>query len=111
MLEDHADRFVVSAFAGWIGGFVSLYLGLLARTAGDWSDAERFAAAAAAHERARATALLARTRLEWARMLLIRCRSGDTHRARHLLGLALTAARELGLANVEPKAVDLLASQ
>jgi hypothetical protein len=112
MLEEHAERIVVSAFAGWIGGSVSLYLGLLARTAGDWSEAEaRFAAAAAAHERIRAPGLLARTRLEWARMLLTRRRTGDIDQARELLDLTMATARELGLANIERRAVDLLASQ
>jgi hypothetical protein len=41
-------------------------------------------------------------------MLLTRRKPGDAERARELLGQALTSARELGLANVERRAVELL---
>ena len=50
----------------------------------------------------------ARTRLEWARMLVTRRQTGDLERARHLLAEALATARELGLGNVERRAVTLL---
>jgi class 3 adenylate cyclase/tetratricopeptide (TPR) repeat protein len=88
---------------------VSYHLGLLAATLGRFDDAEeRFAAAAATEERIGAPAWLARTRLEWARMLLARRASGDAERARGLLGQALATARELGLAGIEQRAVPLL---
>ena len=110
MLENYANQLVVSGFAGWIGGSVSLYLGLLATTVGDWSDAEaRFAAAAATHERIGAPTLLAYTRLEWARMLLARAEPKDGDRADEFLHQALATARELGLAKIEREAVGLLA--
>lgn len=110
MLEPYADQMVVSGFAGVLLGSVALYLGLLAATAGDWSDAEaRFAAAASAHERTGAPTLLAHTRLEWARMLLARRQPADAERARELLGQAMATARELGLAKIEREAVGLLA--
>jgi class 3 adenylate cyclase len=110
MLEDYADQFVLAAFAGHLGGSVSLYLGLLATTVGDWSDAEaRFAAAAATHQRIRAPILLACTRLEWARMLLARAEPKDGDRADEFLHQALATARELGLAKIEREAVGLLA--
>lgn len=51
---------------------------------------------------------LARTRLEHARMLLDRRQAGDADQARELLGQALATARELGSANVERRAVELL---
>jgi hypothetical protein len=51
---------------------------------------------------------LARTHLEWARMLLMRRQPGDVERARELLGQALATARELGLGTVERRAVELL---
>ena len=71
--------------------------------------AERhFADAEATHARIRAPAWLARTRLEWARMLHTRRQPGDAQRARELRGQALATARELGLAKVERDAVDLL---
>jgi hypothetical protein len=41
-------------------------------------------------------------------MLLTRAEPGDAHRARELLDQALATARELGLANVERRAVELL---
>jgi hypothetical protein len=86
---------------------VSYYLGLLATTLGHFEEAERrFAAAAATHTRIGAPTWLARTRLAWARMLL--ARPGDGGEARELLGQALNAARELGLAGVEQRATHLL---
>ena len=112
MLEPYADQLVVGAFAGWVVGSVSFYLGLLSTTVGDWQQAEvHFAAAAADHERIEAPAWLARTRLEWARMLITRADPKDGERAHHLLRQALATARELGLASVERRAVELLSSE
>ncbi len=92
----------------WLGS-VSHYLGLLATTLGRYDDAEaRLAAAEVTHQRIGAPTWLARTRLEWARMLLSRRQPGDTERARDLLDQALATARELGLTNVERQAVALL---
>jgi tetratricopeptide (TPR) repeat protein len=92
----------------WVGS-VSHYLGLTATTLSDFDDAEaHFAAAEATHERIGAPTWLARTRLEWARMLLTRRGSGDADRARELLGQALATARELGLVNIERRSVELL---
>jgi hypothetical protein len=109
MLEPYADQLVVGAFAGWVTGAVALYLGLLAKTIGDWPEAEvRFTAAAATHERIGAPTWLARTRLEWARMLLAHAEPGDGERAHDLLHQALATARELGLANIERGAVEPL---
>ena len=78
MLEPYADQLVVARLPGESAGSVALYLALLATTVGDWPEAEAyFAAAAATHERIRAPTWLARTRLEWARMLLTRAAAGD----------------------------------
>ena len=88
---------------------VSHYLGMLATTLGRFEDAARhFATAAARHETIGAPTWLARTRLEWARMLLSRRQVGDVDQARELLGQALDTARDLGLANIERRAVQLL---
>ena len=88
---------------------VSHYLGMLATTLGRFEDAARhFATAAARHETIGAPTWLARTRLEWARMLLSRRQAGDVDQARELLGQALDTARDLGLANIERRAVQLL---
>jgi class 3 adenylate cyclase/tetratricopeptide (TPR) repeat protein len=92
----------------WLGS-IAHYLALLASTLGRADDAEaHFAEAALTHERIGAPTWLARTRLEWARMLLTRHRPGDADRARELLDQALATARELGLATVERQAVTLI---
>jgi hypothetical protein len=90
-------------------GAVDHYLGMLATTLGrhDLADGY-FAAAEQIHAGFPAPAWLARTRLEWARMLLARRQPRDTDRARELLGQALATAREFGLGNVERQAVSLL---
>jgi hypothetical protein len=107
-LEPYADQLVLGAFAAWVGGPVSYFLGLLATTVGEWAEAEaRFAAAAATQQRVGARGWLARTRLEWARMLLARSEPGDEGRARELLSQALAAASEIGLAAIERDAADL----
>jgi class 3 adenylate cyclase len=110
MLAPYADQLVVGAFAGWVTGPVAFYLGPLCATVGDWPAAESyFAAAAATHERIGAPAWLARTRLEWARMLLTRASPGDAERAHDLLAQARQAASEFGLAKIEREATELLA--
>ena len=92
----------------WVGS-VSHYLGLLGTTLGRFDEADAgFAAAEATHERIGAPAWLARTRLEWARMLFARGQPGDPERARELLDQALATARDLGLGNVERRAAALL---
>jgi hypothetical protein len=88
---------------------VSFHLGLLAGFLGRFDDAERhFAAAAAEHQRIGAPTYLARTRLEWARMLLARGDAGDEARARTLLTEASAVAEELGLLGVERASAALL---
>jgi class 3 adenylate cyclase len=109
LLEPYAGQFAYIAGGAW--GAVSHYLAILATTSGDFHEAERrFAEAAATHERIPAPHWLARTRLEWGRMLLTRGQSGDAERARQLLGQALATARDRGLANIERRTVQLLTS-
>jgi class 3 adenylate cyclase len=75
---------------------------LLATTLERYDEAGRhFAAAEAGHAHVGAPTWLARTRLEWARMLLCRRADGDAERARELLAAALATARELGLGSIE----------
>jgi class 3 adenylate cyclase/tetratricopeptide (TPR) repeat protein len=89
-------------------GAVNHHLALLEAALDRFDEADiSFASAAAVNERIGAPTWLARTRLEWARMLLRRGATGDAERARELLGRALDSARELGLANVERRAVEL----
>jgi class 3 adenylate cyclase/tetratricopeptide (TPR) repeat protein len=107
MLVPYASQIVFSN--GGSLGAVAHYLAVLAATSGDFDEAQRrFAEAANTHERIGAPTWLARTRLEWARMLLSRCLPGEPGDARELLEQALATARELGLANVERRAVQLL---
>jgi hypothetical protein len=99
MATSHADT----------SGAVDHYLGLLAVTLERHTvAADHFAAAARIHEAFPAPTLLARTRLEWARMLLTGGRSADPARARDLLGQALVTARSLGLGSIERQGVGLL---
>jgi tetratricopeptide (TPR) repeat protein len=107
LLAPCASEVMFGAFLA--AGAKAHYLALLATTLGDFDEAERrFSDAATIHERIGAPHWLARTRLEWARMLLRRDRPGDTQRAQDLLGQALTIARERNLANIERRAVQLL---
>ena len=95
----------------WTGS-VHHYLGVLAGVLRDRARAEaHFAAAEAIHQRIDAPTWLARTSLEWAHMLLALRQPGDAERTRELLGQARAIARELGLANVERRAIELLSCQ
>jgi hypothetical protein len=110
-LEPYADQLIVTGFAAAVIGTVAFYLALLAATIGDWPEAEaRFASAAATHERVRAPLWLARTRLEWARMLQKRREPGDPQRAEQFLRQARTSAVEFGLTRLEREATELLAA-
>jgi Asp-tRNA(Asn)/Glu-tRNA(Gln) amidotransferase A subunit family amidase len=109
MLEPYADQLVTTSQGGCVAGTVSYYLALLATTIGDWPQAEaHFTTAAATHARIDAPIWLARTRMEYARMLLLRSQPGDTDRARELLSQALATAQDLGLTKVERDTVALL---
>jgi class 3 adenylate cyclase len=109
MLEPYPDQLILGGFGGWVTGPVAFYLAMLATTIGDWPEADaQFAAAAATHERITAPTSLARTRLEWARMLLARSAPGDPERAHDLLRQALVTARALGLPPIERDAAALL---
>jgi predicted ATPase len=80
---------------------VAHQLGLLATTLSRYDEADRyFGDAFRIHERIGAAHWLARTRLEWARMLLTRRDRGDSERAHQLLDQALAVAEELGLEKV-----------
>jgi tetratricopeptide (TPR) repeat protein len=93
----------------YVFGSVSRSLALLASAVDHHDEAEgHFAVAASVHEGIGAPALLARTRLDWAQMLLRRLRAGDRARASTLLSQALATARDLGLASIERRARSLL---
>jgi tetratricopeptide (TPR) repeat protein len=91
------------------GGSVARPLGLALATAGRFDEAdEAFAQATAVHERIDAPIELARTQVDWARMLASRAQPGDADRARALLHPALATASNLGLATIQRQAQTLL---
>jgi hypothetical protein len=80
-------------------GSASFYLGLLATARSKWKEAAgHFEAAIAAHDRLGAGPLLARSRYEYARMLLARSPATDRSRALGLLERALATADTLRMA-------------
>jgi class 3 adenylate cyclase/tetratricopeptide (TPR) repeat protein len=82
-------------------GAIDRALGLLAATRGMLSDADRyFAAAAELLERIEAPIWLARTRLDWARMLRRRGQAGDREQAARLLTDTIEQARSLGCTTI-----------
>jgi hypothetical protein len=107
LLAPWRERFVSTGIA-WAGS-VARPLGLVLGAAGHLDAAdEALAEAAAVHERIDAPIELARTRVDWARVMVIRDRPGDRDRARQLLGLALSTAETLGLATIKRRAQSLL---
>jgi tetratricopeptide (TPR) repeat protein len=93
-------------------GSASFYLGLLATLTAQWAAAvDHFETAIRVHERLEAGPLLARTRYEYARMLLIRGQTSDRDRALGLLDRALATASTLGMAAVAEGIRTLLAAQ
>jgi DNA-binding SARP family transcriptional activator len=110
LLRPYADQFGFDT--GGTRGSFAHHLGLLATVTGQFDEADaQFAAAGEVHERMGAPTWLARTRLEWARMLLARRRPGDADQAKRLLRQARATAKERGLGNVERRAVELMASR
>lgn len=91
-------------------GSADRVLGMLARTMQRWDDAEmHFERAIAFDEASSGRPWLARSRFEYAGMLLARGQSGDAVRARALLDAALASARELGMPALEQQVLALQA--
>jgi predicted ATPase/DNA-binding SARP family transcriptional activator len=100
------------AFGNICRGAVAHALGVLARVLGRYDDAGvHFAAAAAMQEAMRAPFHQARTWLEWSRMLVQRRGEGDLERANELLDRSRETSAQYGCAQVERRAVRLLASR
>jgi tetratricopeptide (TPR) repeat protein len=79
-------------------GSASFYLGLLATVTSSWPEAgDHFEAAITVHRQLGARPLLARSRYEYARMLLARGQATDGRRAAELLDQALATAGILGM--------------
>jgi hypothetical protein len=102
----YADRIAGNGVI-WLGS-VAHYLGGLATTLEQFDEAESYLAASeAAHERLQAPGWRARTRLARARLLLRRGRPEDAEEVRQVLGQVIATARDLGLVNLERRAVAL----
>ncbi len=93
--------------AATVFGSFSWALGTLATTMERYEEAEgHFAAAAEIEERVGAPLLLARTRADWARVLIARGRPQDVDRARSMLDQAHEVAERLGAAGIAHEAAE-----
>ena len=109
MLEPWSDQFPTMSITVWMP--VCHYLGRLAVVLGRLEDAERsFARALELEEGLRAPLFAAETRLAWGAALLDSDSAGANGRGEQMVRDALAAGRELGIARIERRAVDLLAS-
>ena len=107
LLEPYAD--LAAGHSLLFAGAFSHALGLLATTLGHYDEADdRFAVGLAMHEQLDAPVWLARTRLEWGRMLAQRGLAGDAERARGLLSQALDFGRHLPQPVIEARAAAAL---
>ncbi len=88
---------------------VAHHLGVLAATLGRHDEAERrFSEAVAIHERIGASHWVARTKLEWARMLLARRGSEDSEQAQSLINSAVDTYESLGIGAWARRAEEVL---
>ena len=109
LLRPYAGRNVVVGRAATCNGSASRLLGILAAAMREWELAEgHFIEAQAMHERMGARPWVARTRLAYAEMLLVRRRRGDKARARELLADAVVDADALGMPVVGDRARALI---
>jgi DNA-binding CsgD family transcriptional regulator len=108
LLQPYAERCIVfGAHTASLGSAARL-LGLLAATLQQWDVAQRhYEFALGFDERSGGRPWLARTRCDYAAMLLQRAATGDREHARALATAALDAARTLGLGGIEERALPL----
>jgi predicted ATPase/DNA-binding SARP family transcriptional activator len=111
MFLPYESRVMVSGGPLGIAGDVgATFLGMLATTLGRFDDAQRHFEGSIKFMRALGARLyIVRAEIEYARMLLLRARAGDTDRASALLSDALASAQELGTEAWASRAQDLLA--
>ena len=111
LLRPHAGQCIVigqRATLWW--GSAQHYLGQVLTPLGEFDEAEQaFRNAIEVHERFGASPWVARTSLEYARLLLARSGKGDRQHAKRLLAGAIPVAEELGMALVLSEARDLSA--
>lgn len=108
LLLPYAERNIVFGAHTASFGATARLLGMLATTLQRWEEAERqFEYAVDFDARTGGRPWLARSRCEFAAMLMRRQRSGDHDRARQLLVAALDDARALGMQGVEQRIVEM----
>lgn len=108
LLLPYAERNIVFGAHTASFGAAARLLGMLAATLLRWDEAERhFEAALAFDARSGGRPWLARSRCDFAAMLLRRGWPGDHQRAQPLLEAALTDARELGMRGLVERAETL----
>jgi hypothetical protein len=110
LLEPYAGRTIVIPMPhpAVCFGSASLYLGLLAAELDAVDQAEtHFEAALRANARVDAKAFLARTRCEYARLLIRRARAGDRERAHPLIGHAAASATAMGAVRILERTAQL----
>jgi hypothetical protein len=108
LLRPFASRTGVLSFAHICTGSNERVLGVLSSVMGRWEDAAgHFERALVANERLGAAPSLARTQVDYGRMLIAKGTTHDASRIRALLADARGAARELGMRRLEQDAVKL----
>jgi class 3 adenylate cyclase/tetratricopeptide (TPR) repeat protein len=106
----YVDRNITAGWGDIARGSAALYLGMLARTLGRLDDAAaHFEQALSLNRRMGARPAIARTKAEYARMLLRRGGVGDPEKADGLLNDALAEASALGMKILEARVRDLVA--
>jgi len=110
MLQPYTGRNLILGGGLVCCGSAERYLGLLSATMSRWTEAIRhFEDAVAMNLKIGAHAPLARTRCDYADMLLARDGPGDGERAAALLQLSLESARALGMHGLDERATGRLA--
>jgi class 3 adenylate cyclase/tetratricopeptide (TPR) repeat protein len=106
LLLPFRQRFVIISFGFACLGSVANFLGELATVRSRWEEAGRhFDAALEMETQMGARPALARTALQYARMLLAQDRSDDRRRAHKLLAMAAETAGELGMSWLREEAL------
>ena len=104
-------RDLVACNNGTVEGAISRSMGRLAHLLGHHQDAESlFQAALSMNERLEALYWTARTKLDYADLLVDRAQADDVVKAREIVGQALAAAHEHGFGALERRANVLLES-
>jgi len=108
LLLPYAERNIVFGAHTASFGAAARLLGMLATTLARWDEAERrFEYAIAFDARTGGRPWLARSRCEFAAMLMRRARTGDHDRTVQLLAAALDDARQLGMRGLEERTLGL----